>query len=278
MTGSRSVASSVEVDTDPGTTFAIFTEEIGLWWLQGPINFYDSSRAYETRIEPGVGGRLVEVYDKETGDGKEVGRIVEWEPGVRLAWQSSVDDVHIAVRFDAIAGGTTVTVEATVPEGGADRGGSAWVRMTPLWFSRWHALRDDEPHEPIRLARLAIAVHYDQPASAARWLRDVFGFTPSANVPAGDTRDDHTWIEFHVRNSLVIVLQRVAGDGRPAAVTHTPWVFVDDLDAHFAHVKGKGATIVEEIWQHGARAYSASDVEGNHWTFAQASPVMRQTP
>ena len=60
-----------------------------------------------------------------------------------------------------------------------------------------------------------------------------------------------------------------------APVTHTPWVFVDDLDAHFAHARASGARIVHEIWEHGARAYEVADLEGHHWTFAQAAPLMR---
>jgi uncharacterized glyoxalase superfamily protein PhnB len=53
-----------------------------------------------------------------------------------------------------------------------------------------------------------------------------------------------------------------------------PWAYVDDLDAHFAHAKTAGATIVSEIEQHGYRAYSAEDLEGHRWTFAQARPTM----
>jgi uncharacterized glyoxalase superfamily protein PhnB len=55
-----------------------------------------------------------------------------------------------------------------------------------------------------------------------------------------------------------------------------PWIFVDDLDVHYEHAVSHGATIVEEIWEHGARAYCAADVEGYRWTFAQASPLMRR--
>jgi len=29
--------------------------------------------------------------------------------------------------------------------------------------------------------------------------------------------------------------------------THAAWVYIDDLAAHFAHAKGRGATIVDEI-------------------------------
>lgn len=273
----RAVSSSVEVPADPSTAFEIFTEEVGLWWVQGPINFYDSSRAFGKRIEPGVGGRIVEVYDEATGDGLELGRITVWEPGERLAWDSSRDDVHVEVRFVGSGGDATavtaVTVEATIPEGGADRGGTSWVRMTPVWLPLWCDKRDRSPRAPERLSRLGVAVHYDKPAAAATWLRDVFAFEPAGAIPDEETDDTNTWIEFHVGGALMMVFKRDGGEvGSP---THTPWVFVDDLDGHFARAKAGGARIVNDIWQHGARAYDVEDLEGNRWTFAQAGPSMR---
>ncbi len=68
-----------------------------------------------------------------------------------------------------------------------------------------------------------------------------------------------------------------AENGRPesAPVTHVPWIFVDDLDAHIARASAAGAKIIEPIHQHGYRAYEAEDLEGHRWTFAQARPTMR---
>ena len=106
--------------------------------------------------------------------------------------------------------------------------------------------------------------------------RDVWGFDPAGDIPESEAEGDHhLWIEFHVGNASLTVFQRDAGaEGAP--VTHTPWVFVDDVDAHYEQSKASGITIVDELWQHGARAYTAADLEGNHWTFAQASPHMRR--
>jgi len=39
----RSVSSQVEVGVDPATAFSAFTEEMNLWWVRGPINFYDAA-------------------------------------------------------------------------------------------------------------------------------------------------------------------------------------------------------------------------------------------
>jgi uncharacterized glyoxalase superfamily protein PhnB len=275
VTTARTVSSSVEVAVDPLTAFTVFIEEIDCWWVPGPINFFDSSRAYGIRIEPGVGGRVIEVYDHASGDGLELGRISVWEPGARLAWQSLVDDVEIDVHFHESDGGTVVLLQATIPEGGADRGGTSWVRVTPVWFGAWVSRRHRTPHKPLGLARLAIAVYYAKPATAARWLRDVFGFEPASNIAGSDTDDEDPWIEFHIGNSSLMVFKRVGDVRERPPATHTPWVFVDDLDAHFAHAKESGAPILQDIQQHGARTYETADLEGNPWTFAQASPLMR---
>ena len=200
-------------------------------------------------------------------------RITAWEPGTRLAWQSSVDDVETEVRFDQSGDGTLVRVQAVIPEGGVDRGGTAFARMTPPWFGDWVAKRDHVAHEPQRLARLAVAVHYSKPATAARWLRDVFGFEPAGNIPEIDTDNDHTWIEFHVGNSSVMVFGRSGDRPEHAPPTHTPWVFVDDLDAHYAQAKTGGAGIVDEIWHHGVRAVQGRRPRGESLDVRPVEPA-----
>jgi uncharacterized glyoxalase superfamily protein PhnB len=73
---------------------------------------------------------------------------------------------------------------------------------------------------------------------------------------------------------VAILLFELEGE-REGAVTHMPWIYVDDLDAHFAHAEAERATIVSGIHKHGYRAYVAEDLEGRRWTFAQARPTMR---
>lgn len=270
----RTVSSEVTVGVDPETAFAIFTDEMDLWWVRGPINFYDASRAIARRCEPGVGGRLLEVYDETTGEALELGRITTWQPGERLGWSSSVDDVQTEVRFLPVAAGTTVIVTATIPAGGADRGGTSWVRVVPGWLGAWLARRDTAPRTAAETGRLGLALYYAKPLAAARWLADAFGFIPASPLPDDDADRRRTWIEFHIGNCSVMLFPLDGDRPADAPVTHEPWVFVDDLDAHLAHARKAGATIVSDIHQHGYRAYETADLEGNQWTFAQARPTM----
>ena len=190
MTEAQTVSSEVDVAVDPATAFTAFTEEMDLWWVRGPINFWsDGGRVVEVRCEPGVGGRIIEVLDDPAaGTVFERARITLWEPGTRLGWASSTDDVQTEVSFARIAGGTRVTVTHVIPAGGHDRGGSAWSRVVPKWFGPWCARRDRVRHEQIDVARLSLGVYYARPAAAARWLADVFGFEPAGDLPGGRTR------------------------------------------------------------------------------------------
>ena len=282
MTQAQTVSSEVEVAIDPTTAFKAFTEEMDLWWVRGPINFWaDGGRVAEVRCEPGVGGRIVEVLDDPaTGDVLERARITLWEPGARLAWASPLDDVLTEVSFVAVAGGTRVRVEHVIPAGGRDRGGTAWSRVVPKWFGAWCASRDRVAHQQIDIARLSLGVYYARPAAAARWLAQAFGFESIDELPAGqdplpEGEYGHPWIEFRIGNAVLNVFKLEGG--RVGEVrTHVPWVYVDDLEAHFAHAKGNGATIVEEIHPYpGSSVYVADDLEGNRWTFSQARPTMR---
>src|SRR5882724_220452 len=105
----QSATASVEVAADPVTAFRIFTEEIDLWWVRGPINFFDAARATAMQIEPGVGGRILEVYSPPD-DVLELGKITDWEPGSVFAYRSSVDDTETRISFDSLDSGTRVTV------------------------------------------------------------------------------------------------------------------------------------------------------------------------
>ena len=135
---------SVEVPVDPVTAFQAFTEEIGQRYRPGRYSWNDPTRAVGIRFEPGPGGRLVEVHDLVTGEGYEVGRILVWEPGVRLVM--AYRNVHlpptlrseVEVRFERVEGGTRVILEHR----GLDRLPAAdfetWRGRAWLAFMDWY--------------------------------------------------------------------------------------------------------------------------------------------
>ena len=254
--------SSVEVDVDPETAFHAFTDEMQHWWGNGPIDAWDYSRTIGRRIEPGVGGRVLEVYQDDV---LELARITAWEPGRGLSWKSSIDDVTIHVRFDAVGGRTLVRVEGEVPDvEGGRRAGLAILRMTPQWLPRYFA-RGRQPWPTPD--RLMVVVRYQRPASSARWLCEAFGFEPTADIPDDDT--NVSWIELRLGTSVVIIQ---AGGGPTAdQMSHEVFLLVDDVDAHLTRAERAGATIVQPIKTYGFTSYVADDPEGRRWNFVQAN-------
>src|SRR5258708_19497037 len=115
MTSPQSVSSAVTVSVSPQSAFIAFTDEMDLWWVRGPINFYDSARAVKMVCEPGVGGRILEMYGADRDDAHELARITAWEPGQLLAWPRSVDDVHLEGTFPPIAGGPNFPLPPPTP-------------------------------------------------------------------------------------------------------------------------------------------------------------------
>ena len=184
------------------------------------------------------------------------------------AGKASVDDVVIEVHFEAIADGTRVRVDGIVPDGKIGGASLSFVRMTPEWLPGWIRRR---PTPRPELSRLNIIVHYANPVAAAHWLCATFGLETTTSLPDQDS-EAFTWIEIRIGNGAIMLYPAV---GDATGVTHEPFVYVDDVETHFATANAKGATIVEPITHHGFKAYVAEDLEGRRWTVAQARPTMR---
>lgn len=140
------VVRAVDVGVDPGTAFRLFTEEIGRWYRSGRWSWNDPDRAVGILIEPGVGGRWLEVWDDTTKEGYELGRVLVWEPGRRLLLtyrnvHLPPGDTEVEVRFEGIAGGTKVTLEH---RGGSElseaQRANAWLNFM-AWFRDYAAQR-----------------------------------------------------------------------------------------------------------------------------------------
>lgn len=116
MSEETRVRAQTIVPLPPDEAFALFTEEVDTWWRHGP-RFRPAIDGKEgvMRLEPGVGGRLLEVYD--AGEVFELGRIQVFEPGKHLVfWMGGRDFApdewtEVEVRFDAVRRGTQVSIE-----------------------------------------------------------------------------------------------------------------------------------------------------------------------
>ena len=160
------------------------------------------------------------------------------------------------IDFAAVDGGTRVTVvQSLVRDDG--KAFYFWPRVI-RWIPAWVARRSTAPRTPRELDRLTIALSYDDPSAAARWLHTVFGLDSWDAIPAEG--DNPSWIELNVGSAAVLLVKRT--DPRPTTTDHNIWVYVDDLDAHFAHAQAGGAKILTEIHHYGYTSYEAEDLEG----------------
>lgn len=141
MTGHpASVRVSVHVTAAPEAAFAAFTDEIDSWYVKDRHTLADPARAVAVRFEPGVGGRLVEVYDRGTGEGREMGRVTVWEPGRRLAFTDE-RGTEVEVSFDADGDRTRVTLqhrglERLRPDLAREHARHGWRLLLP-WYHRY---------------------------------------------------------------------------------------------------------------------------------------------
>jgi hypothetical protein len=155
VSGAGRIAVTTVVAVSPKDAFEIFTREVDAWWRRGPRFRWNPERDGVLRFEPGVGGRLVEVYDEAQGQVFEVGRVRAWEPGERLVFGFRArsfepdQDTEVEVRFEAVPEGTRVSVEhrgwEALPEGHPARHGmdaTAFRSMMDVWWGdQLHALR-----------------------------------------------------------------------------------------------------------------------------------------
>jgi len=106
---------AIRVAAPAERAFEVFTAEIGLWWKPNTLFSFTPRPPGRLAFEGKEGGRLI-----ETGaDGAvfEIGRILEWRPGERLAfsWRQASfaadRSTEVTVRFEAVGDETRVTVE-----------------------------------------------------------------------------------------------------------------------------------------------------------------------
>jgi uncharacterized protein YndB with AHSA1/START domain len=116
MNSTDRVVVTTIVDADPKAAFQIFVEDVDSWWKRGLRYRPTAAEGGQMRFEPGTGGRLLETYKSNDGP-FEIGRILVWEPGVRLVfdWRSPEfgpdEKTVVEVHFEPAGEGARVTVE-----------------------------------------------------------------------------------------------------------------------------------------------------------------------
>ncbi|HVW67645.1 MAG TPA: VOC family protein [Steroidobacteraceae bacterium] len=128
------------------------------------------------------------------------------------------------------------------------------------------------PHRPAFIP----SVIYKDNRAALEWLRKAFGFEVSMVLT--DSQDNVVHAEMsHDEGVVMIGSEFAAWTKSPASIggSNTQRVHVrlaGHIDEHCARARQAGAKIVMEPADqfYGDRTYMAVDLEGHHWTFAQA--------
>lgn len=299
-----SITRTVTVRLDPATAFDVFTSEIDSWYPRGPYSFNYPDRTVEIRLEPGVGGRWLEVW--ADGDGYEVGRVLAWEPGRRLLvsfrnrYLPAEPLTEIEVRFEPVPDGTLVTLdhrgwEHLSPEALRVWAGRAWKGLIAA-FARYttgnsptegattmteSTTVDSQPVTPMLM--------YEDGPAAMDWLATAFGFVERTRWLDDHGRLSHGEMVTAGGDGLIMMAGSVPAYEGPrrhrehcaaAAAWHeVPWVLngimvrVADVDAHFERAKQAGARILSEPEDAPyGRSYRVEDLEGQRWMFQQPPP------
>jgi uncharacterized glyoxalase superfamily protein PhnB len=122
------------------------------------------------------------------------------------------------------------------------------------------------------MPRITAYLLYEDVAAALDWLAGTFGLQERMRMPGSDGKITHAEMELA---DGVVMLGNPGPDYRNpkrlGQVTHSLYIYVDDVDKHFEHARAAGATILDEPEDqfYGDRRYGAEDLEGHHWYFAQ---------
>jgi uncharacterized glyoxalase superfamily protein PhnB len=122
-------------------------------------------------------------------------------------------------------------------------------------------------------------LRYRNAKAAIDWLCNAFGFEAKMVVPGDGNRIAHA--ELVLGNGMIMLgdaeteySHLVAAPLKGQSVTQGLYVFVADVDGHYARAKTEGAEIVLDIktQDYGGRDYTCRDPEGHVWTFGTYDP------
>ena len=125
---------------------------------------------------------------------------------------------------------------------------------------------------PENTPRITAYLLYEDVAGALDWLARAFGFHERMRIPGPDGKISHA--EMDLADGVVMMGcpgPEYRNPKRLGHVTQQLYVYVDDVDEHFATAKKAGAEIIAGLQDkpYGDRVYGAEDPEGHHWYFGQ---------
>lgn len=130
-------------------------------------------------------------------------------------------------------------------------------------------------------ATIIPTLRYRNAQGAIHFLCEAFGFEQHLVVPGEGETIAHAQLVFG--NGMIMLGSASDGDfdelqkplaDTAAAVSQSPYIVIDDVDAHHARAAKAGATIVmqPEDQEYGGRLYSCRDPEGHLWNFGSYNP------
>ena len=125
---------------------------------------------------------------------------------------------------------------------------------------------------PANMPRITPYLLYEDVGGAIQWLARAFGFRERMRLTGPNGAIAHAEMQ---RDDGVIMMGNPGPQYRNPKqlghVTQMLYVYVDDVDKHFAQARQAGAKIIDEPADqfYGDRRYAAEDPEGHLWYFAQ---------
>ena len=139
---------------------------------------------------------------------------------------------------------------------------------------------------PAGWPRISSALVYRDAAAMIDWLCDAFGFDIRLKIEGEGGRIEHSELTYGDDGLIMVCSERLGADVRfgvqmlspltAVGNTQSLMLYVDDVDAHCATARARGAKIVDEPVVHdygedywSDRRYGASDPEGHLWWISQ---------
>jgi len=120
-------------------------------------------------------------------------------------------------------------------------------------------------------------LRYADAPAAIEWLCAAFGFERHLVVPGDGGTIVHAQLKLGTGMIMVGSARGEDWNRSPAqagGVTQSPYIVVEEIDAHYARAQAAGAEMTMEIadQDHGGRLYTARDPEGHLWHFGSYDP------